>query len=415
MSRHVEIKTLTFSQKQSIENVLMVTTKMGKPLSIFDFVDDFVNLPFYFGSQYIEPKPNNVNFKECTGFNGKLKLDQEKVRDECITFLSTHGCCIMGAQPGFGKTITTIDIINRLNLKTMILVKQTVVVEQWIQSIQKYTPHIVVQKITRKTNIDEKAHVYILNPILLKNTDFPALNRCCKNIQFLVLDEVHLLLTEMYMKSLFKIHPVYLLGLSATPRRPKGDPFENAFHWFFGPTLVERKLFRRHFVHVVKTHFQPEFLKYTTQGLDWNHVLNEQSKNVLRNKIIVRNVLKFPDKTWLILVKRVNHAELLQQLFQDKHVEPELLTGSKTIFDKSCRILIGTTSKIGVGFDHAPINALCIAADVVEYFEQFLGRCMRDDHIQPIVLDFQDDMRILQVHFHQRLKEYKKYGGVVVD
>ncbi len=414
MSKQIEICKLNKSQKQYIQDNLVVTTKMGKEISIFDFEDDMVNLPLYFGSQYSDEKQSQKgDFKECIGFIGNLKSEQEKVRNECMKFLSTIGTCILGAQPGFGKTITTIEIICRINVKTMILIKQTVVIEQWLESFQKYAPQKSVQKITSKTKINQDADIFILNPILLKNSDCinSKLYNICKNVKFLILDEVHLLLTEIFMKSLFKIHPFYLLGLSATPRRPKNDPFRNTFDWFFGPHIVERKLFRRHLVYIVKTNFEPDYLKYTPQGLDWNHVLNEQSENSMRNKIIVENILKFPNKIWLVLVKRVKHAEILQTLFKEKNFETELLIGSKIKFNKSCTILIGTTSKIGVGFDHAPINALCIAADVVEYFEQFLGRCMRDEKIEPIVLDFQDKLGVLNKHFYERVKEYKKYGG----
>lgn len=36
---------------------------------------------------------------------------------------------------------------------------------------------------------------------------------------------------------------------------------------------------------------------------------------------------------------------------------------------------------------------------------------MRDEKIEPIVLDFQDKLGVLNKHFYERIKEYKKYGG----
>jgi hypothetical protein len=91
------------------------------------------------------------------------------------------------------------------------------------------------------------------------------------------------------------------------------------------------------------------------------------------------------------------------------------LTGSNKEFNKSTKILIGTTPKIGVGFDHSPIDALCMAADVLEYFEQFLGRCMRRQDVEPIVIDFKDDFKPLVRHLNIRIEKYIDYGGSVIQ
>jgi len=424
MTARINIDDISREDKDFIQDTLVVVTNKNKQLSIFDIVQTktecWIHLPLFFALRY-SPKPFSTVPKDCRGFLGELRPEQIKVRDECIKHLEVDGTCIMGTQPGFGKTITSIEMVCRINVKTMILVKQTVILNQWIKAFSCVAPHLKVQKISGNTAMNPDADVYILNPILMKPGSGSLLRgqlSLCNTVEFLILDEMHLIMTEMLLKSLYNIQPKYLLGLSATPRRPQNDPFKNVIKWFFGPNIVERKLFHPHTVHIVKTNYTPETLKYTPQGLDWNHVLNEQANSLERNCIIVSNVLKHKERIWLILVKRVSHAENLTNLFKERDIETETLVGTKTTFNKKCKILIGTTSKIGVGFDHAPINALCIAADVVEYFEQFLGRCMRvessQEISQPIVFDFDDDFNILHKHCLHRISEYKKYGGIII-
>lgn len=415
MSCLINISALNKDHKKYIENTLVVETPLNRQISIFGLTKTKISLPFYFGHVFYqsvkEHISDNVSFDICTGFMGHLRPEQVVVRNECINFLKQDGVCIMGTQPGFGKTITSIEMMCRVEEKTMILVKQAVVLEQWIKSIEQYTPHKKIQKLESCSTMDTNADVYILNPLTLKPKK--NLHFDCSVVGFLIIDEMHLVMTEILMKSLFRIHPKYLLGLSATPRRPKDDPFQKTIEWFFGPNIVERKLNKSHDVVVVKTNFSPETLKYTPKGLDWNHVLNEQAADVDRNELIVKNVLKHPERVWLILVKRIAHAELLVAKFKNHNIDIETLYGSKLKFDQKCKILIGTTSKIGVGFDHKPINGLCVAADVVEYFEQFLGRCMRNEELKPLVLDFDDDMYVLHKHFLHRISQYKKHGGTI--
>ena len=89
------------------------------------------------------------------------------------------------------------------------------------------------------------------------------------------------------------------------------------------------------------------------------------------------------------------------------------LLGSNQEFDKDARILIGTGQKVGTGFDHSKLNMLILAADIEEYFIQYLGRVFRTKDGIPIILDLVDNNKTLMRHFATRCKTYKKHGGTV--
>lgn len=351
---------------------------------------------------------------ETMKFNGNLRKEQLIIYDYSLDkLLNDDGYCIISAKPGFGKTITALAIACKLNVKTLIVVNKLILINQWIESVKKFIDGTNIQYVTPSTNsLDPSVSLYVVNAVnVIKKS-----RKFWKCIKFLVVDELHQIVTPVLSKCLLRFVPNYLLGLSATPYR--FDEYDKAITWFFGKkNKIGKRLNTKHVVKIVKTDWTPKIIKYTRKGIDWNNILNEQYSSKERNLIIVNSILSYPDKTWLILVKRVNHALELIKLFSEinKSIKCSTLISTDTTFDKNCNVLIGTTSKIGVGFDYAEIDALCIAADVKNYFVQFLGRCMRKPDVQPLVIDFEDDYYLLRKHLDERKKEYVKYGGIFLD
>lgn len=354
-----------------------------------------------------------------TGFLGKLRTEQEEVRNEAYQNLQETGSTIISAKPGFGKTIVSIELICALNVPTLILVKQTTVANQWIESIAKYAPTKRVTKLSSK-KFELCSDIYIANPVLFKednNVFFFHRNKLdvLQKIKFLVVDELHQVVSKKNHKAFFKVSPDYFLGLSATPYRPENDPMTKAISLFFGDKIVKTPFFKKHTVYIIKTNFSPQFkINIFTKQLDWNKVLTSQATNVSRNRKIVECLKRFPDRIWLVLVKRVEHAKILNEMLKESGLQSCMLTGTTKVFDKNTKILIGTTCKIGTGFDHSPINSLIVASDCVEYFEQFLGRCMRTPTVEPIVVDFEDSFKPLINHLSIRITKYKACGGDII-
>jgi superfamily II DNA or RNA helicase len=386
---------------------------------------DLIHLPFAWARNNISSldlkragdSKTLVNASEF--FLGKLRTEQEEVRNEAYKNLQEIGSTIISAKPGFGKTIISIELICALNVPTLILVKQTTVVNQWIESIAKYAPKKIVTKLSSK-KFDLNSDIYIANPVLFKednNTFFFHRRRLevLQKIKLLVVDELHQVVSKKNHKAFFKVSPFYFLGLSATPYRPDNDPMAKSVSLFFGDRIVETPFFKKHTVYIIKTKFSPS-LKFNvfTKQLDWNHVLTSQATNVNRNRKIVECLKRFSDRIWLVLVKRVEHAKILNEMLKDEGLQSSMLTGTTKEFDKASKILIGTTCKIGTGFDHSPINSLIIASDCVEYFEQFLGRCMRTPTVEPIVVDFEDSFKPLINHLKIRITKYKACGGNII-
>lgn len=409
MSLRLSLNRLKPEDRSYLETSLR--TDDGENCYHIDDTNETIHVPFCFGRENFIIVDNDGT-KDFIDLRPEMKLrtEQKVMVEKCTENLLETGSVVISARPGFGKTVTAIYMACRIigARRTAIVVNKLILVDQWIESIERFT-NVTCQYIKTSTDkISPESRFVIVNALNVQKKP----SSFWKDIDLVVVDELHQIVTKILSKSLLRFVPKYLIGLSATPYR--FDDYDKAIDWFFGHNVIGKPLFAKHIVKIISTGFRPKRLKYTFKGLDWNSVLNEQSENDNRNDIIVDTILSCPDRTWLILVKRVDHAKLLKDKFESKNITCETLVGNALTFDRSCRILIGTTSKIGVGFDHAVIDALCIAADVKNYFVQFLGRCMRRTEIcEPLVIDFKDEFGPLDRHLEFRLSEYRKYGGEI--
>lgn len=400
----------TFSQQ---DKEYLQTTLECEGKEVFDIDDKMVYLPFAFARYTMDIDKRPLIPTETNLFVGKLRLNQTLVYEYVFNKLYKDGHAMISARPGFGKTITSLYIATQLKVKTLIVVNKLVLIDQWVSAIASFIPWAKYNVIKPKDKILNDASFHIVNAtnLVKKSVEFWS------TIKFLIVDEVHQIITPKLIYGLLRITPNAILGLSATPYRQ--DDYDKAINWFFGKNVIGKELNQKHVYKIVRTGFTPRRIEYTERGLNWNLILDDQAMDFNRNKCIVRECIKEfrNNRTILVLVKRVSHAETLVTMIREcnQDVKVSTLLRSERIFDKNCNILIGTTSKIGIGFDHALINCLVIAADIKNYFVQYLGRCMRNPSVIPLVIDFRDDYPVLNSHLQTRISVYENHGGREIE
>ena len=114
-----------------------------------------------------------------------------------------------------------------------------------------------------------------------------------------------------------------------------------------------------------------------------------------------------------MIVKRVIQGHYLVEKLRERGETVTSLLGSQQEYDVESRVLVGTNSKCGTGFDHPRLDTLLLAGDVEEYFIQYLGRVCRTREVRPIIFDLVDNNPILKRHFNTRRGEYLEVGGTV--
>lgn len=386
----------------------------NKPFSVIRKEGDYLYVPYFIGKEIYTNDKKKPSIKQT--FNGILREPQKEIFEQCLNFLKNDGCVISSCYTGFGKTITAIALACELKKKTLIIVTKKILMDQWQKAIELFTTtqdfskSLVYTITTKEASTQYEACSFaIINAVNIKKINPFFL----QSFGTVIVDELHLVLSEQTFKSLLHLSPNYLIGLTATSYRP--DDLNQLFELFFGKNKIYKSLYCNHKVFLIKTGFRP-LIKKTMQGrIDWNYVLNQQAENEPRNKLIIDIVKSEPLKNFLILVKRVSQGIFLKDRLNAEGILTSSLFGVEKTFDSNCRVLIGTTSKIGTGFDCIKLNALILAADVVEYYIQYLGRVMRTEESCPIVFDLIDDNPILKKHFNVRKTIYLKHGGIIED
>lgn len=361
-------------------------------------------------------------------FTGELRDAQKTVSASAKKILSATKSVLLSMPCGFGKTVTSIYLASKARLPCLVIVHTVVLLNQWKTEITRFCPNAKVAVVTGKSKILEPdCDFYIMNAINGRNKESGFFD----NVGLVIIDECHRIMAEVLSTSIQHVFPRYVIGLSATPYR--SDSLDKLVELYFGKRnkdisfspsqrligskesqQIEFKLNRDHTVYAVKTGFKPPVVKTAQNRVNWGAVLDAQASSVERNNLICNIVKRYKDRVFVILVKRVEQGRILQDLLVEAGERVTTLLGSQQTYDIDARVLIGTSQKIGTGFDHKGLNALILAGDVDAYFIQYLGRVFRTEDVVPIVFDLVDDNGILKKHFANRKAVYLATKGRIV-
>jgi len=375
----------------------------------FQLLNEVIILPFAYTTSVLKLDRRSVNEfdKMNVIFEKDLRPEQKVVKKEAIKHLNITGSVLLSMYCGFGKSATSMKIACSIGLKTLIIVNKLVLIKQWEEGIKNFCPSAVIQKLSTKSKFNSEADFYIINAQNIEKLG----NEFFESIGTVIVDEAHMIMAETLSRSMQYLYPRYLIGLTATPYRPDG--LNVLLDIYFGMNKIIRTLSREHTVYKIDTGFTPEVELTVNNRVNWGAILDSQAKDEDRNDIILTLIQHFSDRNILVLVKRISQGNYLVKKLQKEGESVTSLLGNNQEFDKNARILIGTSNKIGVGFDHPRLDTLLLAADIEEYFIQYLGRVFRTKDVEPIILDLVDDNSILEKHWKTRKKVYEKHGGKI--
>jgi len=382
----------------------------GKPRIIYPFEieENNIILPFAYAltkGKIKRPTRDSLLPAE-TSFEGVLRPEQKEVRKEAIKQLSSSGSILLSMFCGFGKSATSMKIASDIGLKTLVIVNKIILIKQWEEGINTFCPKASVQKITTKSK-KEDCDFYIINAQNVEKMGKSFFS----DIGTVIVDEAHLIMAETLSRCLQWVHPRYLIGLTATPYRVDG--LNLLLDFYFGKYKIIRTLFREHIAYKVCTGFKPIVEKAINGRVNWSSVLESQANNIDRNELIIKILKHYSKRNFLVLTKRVAQGEYLVNRLIEEGEDVTSLFGSNQEYNISSRILVGTNSKCGTGFDHPKLDALLLAGDLEQYFVQYLGRVFRTKDVKPIIFDLVDNYTLLSKHFNSRQKIYKELGGEV--
>lgn len=317
------------------------------------------------------------------------------------------------------NTYTGIRLAQSSGMKTAILAHRGILVDQWEESIHKFT-NGVVQRVGTNGILDPNADFYIFNMAFVhkywdrehKGWKAKKLG-IYKNIGVLIVDEAHIACAAEMSRSMLYFNPRMLIALTATPVRKDG--MDKALELYFGSynnTRIVRIAQNPFIVYRLPTNIKPEFKTNSFGKKDWNSLITSLVNNEERNDIITGLVKKFSDYNILILTKRRDHCKILSNELTKLNITNTVMTGVTKKYDKTARVLLSTYSKLGVGFDDTRLNMLIVACSVTEV-EQYAGRLRDGIGKKRVIIDLVDDDSNCQQHWLDRRKWYISRNGEI--
>jgi superfamily II DNA or RNA helicase len=256
MSRSVVLTTLSTKDKEEISKELTIEIEQSKysyiqtpkVLNPYQVEKGIGYFPFAY-KNFPRRVRSDFGVVKAT-FKGELRPEQAELQTEAINHLNKNGSIIIAAYTGFGKTCTSMSIISKVGMQTLVLAHRIVLIEQWKKAVNDFLPGLNIQVVDIN---DETLYgdICIINPINIPKKPRSFYNK----IGFVIVDECHLIMAEGFSKSMLSITPRYVLGLSATPYRTDG--LDILLDLYFGKEKIVRKLEHAHTVYTVNTNIEP--------------------------------------------------------------------------------------------------------------------------------------------------------------
>ena len=403
---------------------VFVKPQFVKPYKVYHETESYIYLPKQFGIQkYGKPPTDHCSVSVGTDdrwkFNGDIRDSQRPVVDAYLKPEPHDGMICL--HTGGGKTVCALYIASQLKVKTLIVVHNTFLKDQWEERIKTFLPNVRIGKIQGETIdvTDRDIIIAMIQSISMK--DYPK--ESFYGIGLTIVDECHHIASEVFVQAFPKITAKHMLGLSATPERKDGLMY--VIEWFLGPILYRSESGDIADSDVKVEVFQfnpddPEFNKivYNNQGVMSSvSMVNKISEYAPRTKLLGEILDDVVDdkRQILVLSDRVQHCKDILAALSLANQEKACILAQTVPAPKraewcaSKKILIATYSMCKEGFDVPTLNTLMMATPRPD-IDQIVGRILRTEKskrtVNPLILDIVDST--MRRQFQQRMALYKK-------
>lgn len=443
---------LTQSQRSKIRRELIAQKVIMRgfneferphPFPIFLEAEDYFILPRFYGIQkYGEPVKNNI--KNGTQMNTEITLEDmpdilshQKKADEALEeHISGNGggCGVLSIPCGYGKTFLAIRHAIKIHQKTLVVVNKEFLMDQWVESIHKFTNRKAKIGIIQQNRIeieDKDFVIAMLHTLSIRDFD----KNVFADFGMAIIDECHHIATETFSQALPKIGFKYMLGLSATPQRKDGLSY--VIHYFLGELFHKEKRrgnnkmsVRRILCSSMNSPHYETVLINNGKSKNTSKMLNNLAEFENRTDMIVDIIFSLLRQSRKILVLSSRRGHLHNIYDKVKQRDPEASIGfyygnsggskkqHKNMLNETakCSVILGTYSIASEGLDIPDINTEILATPQTEV-EQSVGRILRKFHekLNPLVIDIVDKCGSFERQAQVRKKLYKNENYIIED
>jgi len=368
-----------------------------------------------------EKEGDNINIK----FKGKLRDYQKNIVNITKEHIKKYNGGIISLGCGQGKTVLALYLACYYNVKTLIIVHKTFLLNQWIERIKQFTNATsgIIQQ--NKIEIDNDIVIGMLQSISKEKYK----NKIFKNFGLVIFDEAHHAPSQYFSKALPLINCKKTLALTATPKR--ADKLEKILYWYFGDMIYEGKKVcnKDVIVNIIDytiedTNFKeyklpfngkinkPKTISKITEILKRNHFIIEILKNLTENKL----------RQILVLSDRIEHLKTISNLLETFYSEIDFgfyiggMKQNKLDISANKTIILATYGMASEALDIPSLNTLFLTTPRSK-IEQSVGRILRKKNhkINPLIIDIVDNLKNFKNQSKTRKRLYKKMNYQIIE
>jgi superfamily II DNA or RNA helicase len=241
-----------------------------------------------------------------------------------------------------------------------------------------------------------------------------------------LIDEVHHIGSEVFSCALFKIVPKYTLGLSATMDRKDGTTF--VFKMFLGEIVYKIASKKQRNVQVRAIHYHcadPVFnkMEYDFRGNPaFSTMISKLCDYAPRTEFIIKVIKDMFDENGEQQIMVIAHNKNVLTYIHDAIKEREIATVGYYIggmkesalkLTESKQVVIATYAMAAEALDIKTLCTLIMVTPKTD-IEQSVGRILRSDHDQPVVVDIVDSHDSFVKQWAKRKTFYRKENYEIV-
>ncbi len=401
-----------------------------EPFPIYRESNNKLYVPRFFGLKHYgvpdEIKVNKFKTSNNLEFKGSLRDYQIDIVSKYIEHVNNddnlHGG-LLEIPCGRGKTVMALNIASKLKVKTLVIVHKGFLLEQWIERINQFLPDAKIGRIQGQIiDIEDKDIVIgMLQSLSMK--DYPT--SLFSSFGLTIVDEVHHIAAEVFVRSLFTVVTKYVLGLSATMQRKDG--LTKVFKMFLGDIVYKEKqnsnlnvLVNLHYFDTNDDEFKEDVLDYRGQ-VQYSSMITKLCKcnarsdfilDIIKHQLSINNnqqilVLALYKNLLTYFYKHIQHYNVATVGYYVGGMKPEKLKESE-----GKKIILATYAMAAEALDIKTLTTLVMATPKTDV-TQSIGRILRVKDNNPLVIDIIDYHTIFQNQAKKRLAYYHKQNYIV--
>lgn len=376
---------------------------------------------------------------------------------------------------GCGKSFCAMDIISKVRRKTLIVVPNTYLLNQWVKLLNQYFPDATIGELYGKRKVDGDIIVGIINTVSDLDTfevntkrPLPNVGKTLKYIKhkttisvdelygqigLTVFDESQMYVSKEFRKAFQRVKSRFTLGLSATPDI-REDKLDRIHLSWVGPIMDADTLENyspaqdafKSTAKLIKYHGLDEHVQFKIRDdgmMDYQSIIEALVTDPYRNQLLVDQIIQLAKGGYYVFVfsDRRSHLEHLYETMAnllgpdgpnstENAINLEMPEASRKIIlyggsseqtiqtaNDISNIIFTTYQYSSTGVSIKKMDCLVLTTPRRTNMKQIINRVFRlgsDQTIERQIIDIIDVKMPIKRQHLERLKAYKERGSQIL-